>query len=116
MREWINLFETETLMVDDEDDTPSERMTYERRRSIEKAVKLFCEQEIGWDMDRSYAVIYEEHDDELNISTNEIEITMEQFMKLRVFGPATITASPDGRLNVTIKTPPGFNILTKGSR
>lgn len=117
MRDWITLVENAAMTVDDEDETPAEREAYERQTGIEKAVKLFCEKEIGWALDRSYAVIYDEAENELSISTDEVEVTLEQLMKVRLFGEPTISAAhPHGTINITIKTPPGFNVLTQRPR
>ena len=114
MRKFINLIEND-FEIDDEDETPEERARYDRQKSIEAAVKAFCEKEIGWEMERSYCVIFEEADNELSISPYEGEATMEQLMKLRIFGSdiRVSAAASNHLLHITIKTPPGFNISQK---
>lgn len=95
---------------DDEYETPEEKATYAREVAIQKAVKLFCEREIGWDMDRNYCVMFEANENLLTITPNEYEATVEQFAKLNAFGEVTVSCASKGVFHITIKTPPGFNL------
>lgn len=127
MRQWItlvqdssqagiNLRETEefphaTVEPDADDETPTERAEYDRQRRIEQSVKAFCAQEIGWDMDRSYCVHYDAEMNELAISPNEGEATLDQLMKLRIFGEVTVAASASQwGIDITIKTHSGIDV------
>lgn len=102
----------EEMEIDqDEIETPEEQARYEHMRKIEKAVLAYCQQEIGWDMGDNYPVHYDMDDNELYIDPNEDLVTLEQLMKLRVFGEVQLSASSkQWSLRIIIKTPPGLNI------
>lgn len=103
LNEWVE--------TDEEDETPSEREAYVRQQNIENAVKQFCQKECGWDMDGSYAVMFDADSNTLSISPEEGEFTLAQLNKLAVLGEVTINAAArQWQLEITIKTPPGFNI------
>lgn len=105
----------EDLQMDVEDEadlsTPTEDAAYERQQRIEKAVKDFCQTEIGWDMDTGYSVIFDGDENTLTISPNEVEVSLEQLNKLATLGSVMVNGSSKSYgLTIDVKTPEGFDI------